>query len=275
MRLARCFGYAARPSAFVLAAAISATWFTSNATTTGAGLVETFSYGNGNLTTVSGGAWQSWGGGGNATVVGGAARFEDTTDLIRAFPAVLIGPGDSATFSFTLNVAVANTSEGYEVAFEPSSAPFGFGNTNYGSGLALGFDYLDAPAGRSSIQVAEGSGNFSPSNAGNNIVQIGTMTTGVAHTISISLLRGVTSTAYPLFLDGSLLHSGTLVINDPRGINSVEFDQAGSTGSPVGSALLDDLCVVPEPATSVLLIIVSAAFLSRRRHPDRLLRGVV
>jgi hypothetical protein len=165
---------------------------------------------------------------------------------------------------------VANTTEGYEVAFEPSSEPFGFGNTNYGSGLAIGFDYLDAPAGRSSIQVAEGSGIFSFSNAGNNIVQIGTMTTGVAHTISISLLRGSTSTAYSFFLDGSLLHAGTLVINDVRGINSVEFDQAGSTGSPVGSAILDDLYVIPEPATGILLIIGSVTFLARRRRAERL-----
>jgi hypothetical protein len=86
----------------LLSAAIAAVWFTTAATTIGAGLVETFSYGNGNLTTVSEGAWQPWGGGGNATVINGAARFEDTTDVIRAFPAVLMAPGDSATFSFTL-----------------------------------------------------------------------------------------------------------------------------------------------------------------------------
>ncbi len=171
------------------------------------GLVETFSYPNGGLTSVSGGAWQPWGGGGNATVVGGAARFEDTTDVIRPFPAVLTAPGQVATISFTIRVAAANTSEGYEVAFEPSSAPFGFGNTNYGSGFAFGFDYVAAPAGMSSIQIAEGSGIFGTSNQGNNIVQIGTMTTGVTHQFTLNLARGAVETAYSLFLDNALLYS--------------------------------------------------------------------
>lgn len=232
------------------------------------GLIELFPYPNGNLTTGSGGAWQSWGGGGDATVVNGAARFEDTTDVIRPFPAVLGAPGTTASFSFTLSIAAANTSEGYEIAFEPSSAPFGFGNTNYGSGFALGFDYLDAPAGMSSIQVAEGSGVFSTSNAGNNIVQVGNMTTGVPHTISMTLARSATTTAYSLFLDNTLLRSSTFVINDARAINSMEIDQAGAAGSPAGSALIDDIRIVPEPGSCALLASGVAAFLNIRRRRD-------
>jgi hypothetical protein len=251
-----------------LLAAVIALCLSSNPRANSAGLVEPFSYSNGNLTTVSGGTWQSWGGGGNATVVSGAARYEDTTDVIRPFPAVLTAPGQTATFSFTLNVAAANTSEGYEVAFEPSSAPFGFGNTNYGSGFAFGFDYLDAPAGMSSIQVAEGSGVFSDSNAGNNIVQVGNMTTGVTHTISMTLARGATNTAYSLFLDSILIRSSTFVINDARAINSVEIDQAGAAGSPAGSALIDNLTVTvtPEPTSCALFALGCTALLSIRRR---------
>ena len=254
-------------SSWILFAGAFAPLLLTNPSAHAAGLVETFTYPNGNLTAVSVGAWQSWGGGGDATVVSGAARYEDTTDVIRPFPAVLTAPGRIATFSFTLNVAAANTSEGYEVAFEPSSAPFGFGNTNYGSGFALGFDYLDAAAGMSSIQVAEGSGVFSTSNAGNNIVQVGNMTTGVPHTISMTLARSATTTAYSLFLDGALLRSSTFVINDARAINSVEIDQAGAAGSPAGSALIDNLTVTdtPEPTSCTLLAAGIAALLNVRR----------
>ena len=231
-----------------------------------AGIVETFSYSDGNLITVSGGAWQSWGGGGPATVTNGMARYEDNTDVIRAFEPVLTGAGQTATFSFTINIAVANTTEGYEMAFEPSSAPFGFGNTNYGSGLALGFDYLTGPAGMSTIQVAEGSGIPTPDNSTNNIVQVGTMSAGVTHTISISLARGAANTSYSLFLDNTLLRNGTLIINDARAINSVEFDQAGSQGTAAGFAIIDNLMVVPESTTYVALAWgASLTLLTRRR----------
>jgi hypothetical protein len=244
----------------------SITLFVCSQTVWGAGIVENFTYANGSLTAVSGSAWKSWGGGGDATVVNGTARYEDTTDVIRAFPAVLAAPGDTATISFTMRIAVANTTEGYEMAFEPSSEPFGFGNTNYGSGLALGFDYLDGPSGMSTIQVAEGSGNFSTSNQGNNIVQIGTMSAGVTHTISISLARGATNTSYSLFLDNTLLRSSTFVINDARAINSVEFDQAGAQGTAAGFAIIDDLVIVPEPASSLLIGLgLCAGFVVRQR----------
>ncbi len=258
-----------------MAAVAIALWFSITPPANSQGLVETFSYPNGGLTSVSGGAWQPWGGGGNATVVNGAARFEDTTDVIRPFPAVLTAPGDVATISFTIRVAAANTSEGYEVAFEPSSAPFGFGNTNYGSGFAFGFDYVAAPAGMSSIQIAEGSGIFGTSNQGNNIVQIGTMTIGVTHQFTLNLARGAVETAYSLFLDNALLYSNTsdpftsLVINDPRAINSVEIDQAGAAGSPQGSALIDNIVVVPEPGAAAMVILGAVALINRRRPQTR------
>jgi hypothetical protein len=142
----------------------------------------------------------------------------DTTDVIRSFPAVLAAPGETATISFTMRIAVANTTEGYEMAFEPSSEPFWFGNTNYGSGIALGFDYLTGASGMSTIQTAEGWGTPRPDNGGNNIVQVGAMSAGVTHTISISLARGATNTSYSLYLDNVLLRSGTFVVNDDRAI---------------------------------------------------------
>jgi hypothetical protein len=232
-----------------------------------AGLLEPFSYSNGNLTTVSGGAWQLWApGAGNATVVNGAARFEDTTDVIRTFPAVLTAPGQSATFSFTLNIAAANSAEGYEVAFEPSSAPFGSANTNYGSGLALGFDYLTGPTGLSTIQVAEGSGVPRGDNGGNTIVQVGTMSAGVTHSISITLTRGASNTAYSLFLDNTLLRSSTFVLNDSRAINALEFDQAGAPGDAGSFATIDNINIVPEPASCALLALGCAALLNVRRR---------
>jgi hypothetical protein len=152
------------------------------------------------------------------------------------------------------------------MAFEPSSEPFGFGNTNYGSGIALGFDYLAGPAGMSTIQVAEGSGYPAPDHSMNNIVQVGAMSAGVTHAIRITLARGATNTSYSLYLDNVLLRSSTFVVNDARAINSVEFDQAGSQGTAAGFAIIDDLVIVPEP-TSFLLIAVGSCvgFMARRR----------
>ena len=231
-----------------------------------AGIVEDFSYTNGGLIAVSGNAWELWESGDDATVVDGAARYEDTTDVIRSFPTVLSAPGDTATFSFSMWIAAANTIEGYEIAFEPSSEPFGLGNTNYGSGIALGFDFLNGPAGMSTIQVAEGWGDIIIGNESVNTVEIGAMTAGVTHRVSISLERGAAQTSYSVYLDGLLLHSGNCVINDIRGINSVELDQAGLQGTPAGFAIIDDLVIVPEPTSVLLLAVGSCAGLITRRR---------
>jgi hypothetical protein len=92
------------------------------------------------------------------------------------------------------------------------------GNTNYGSGIALGFHYLTGASGMSTIQIAEGSGMPKPDNGGNNIVQVGAMSAGVTHTISVSLARGATNTSYSLYQDNVLLRSSTFVVNDDRAI---------------------------------------------------------
>ena len=228
-----------------------------------AGLIETFSYADGPLTSVSGGAWQFWEpGAGNATVVNGAARFDGLTDLIRYYPAILTAPGQTATFSFTLNVAVANTTEAYEIALAPSSGFGGFNSTAYDNGLILQFDYKSAPAGMSSIEVAEGLGT----GLGNTLVSLGFMTTGVTHAIDVTLARGATNTAYSLFLDNTLLRSATFVLSAAGGINALEIDQATSSPSVAGSALIDDIRIVPEPSFAWLLAAGGVWLMAQRRQ---------
>ena len=192
-------------------------------------------------------------------------RFDGTTDVIRTFPAVLTAPGGTATISFSINVNIANTSEGYAMDFLPASAPFGT-NTNYGNQFSLGFDYfLGSPAGMSSIDIATGTGS------GTTVTRLGgIMTESVTHLIRVDLERGATNTAYSLFMDGGFLNSGTFVLTDPRGMNAVELEQSGaSSPSATGFATIDDLRVVPEPATGLMLCLGSLALLGARRRNSR------
>ena len=228
-----------------------------------AGVIEPFAYANGALTTVSGGAWNFWEpGAGDATVQNGAMRFDGTTDVIRTFPAVLTAPGQTATISFTINVNIADTSEGYAMDFLPSSAPFS-ANTNYGNQFSLGFDYeafANQGDGRASIDVAEG-GSASP------FERLGSMTEGATHSIRVELARGAANTNYSLFVDESFLHSGTFVLNDPRGMNAIELEQSGaSTPSATGFAIVDNLIVTPEPAGCALLALGCLALGANRRR---------
>jgi len=151
--------------------------------------------------------------------VNGAFRFDGTTDVIRTFPSVLNAPGDLATISFTINVDVANTTEGYAMYFLPSSAPFGSANTNYGNQFSMGFDYRTSGAGLASIEIAEGGSS--------QTVVAGTITARVTHQIRVELARGKLNTAYSLFVDNTLLRSGTFLLGDPRGMNAVEMEQSG------------------------------------------------
>jgi len=224
------------------------------------GLTEPFTYSNGSVTTVSGGAWQFWEpGAGNGTIVNGAFRFDGTTDVIRSFPSVLNAVGDSATISFTINVNIANSTEGYALDFLPASAPFGSGNTNYGNQFSMGFDYMTSGAGLASIEIAEGG---SP-----QTVLVGTMAQGITHSVRVDLVRGQQNTSYSLFLDNSFLHSGTFLLSDARAINAAELEQSGaSSPSATAFALVDNLSVVPEPASSTLLLLGALGSLTHRRR---------
>ena len=239
------------------------------------GLVETFTYSDGNLTNLSGGQWQFWEpGAGDAAIVGNAMRFQGTTDVIRTFPAVLTAPGQTATISFTINVNIADSTEGYAMDFLPASAPFAEpGGTNYFNQFSLGFDYQSRYAQGNplpdddfaSIDIATGTG------AGTAVTRLGSiMSENVAHLIRVDLVRGVADTAYSLFMDGGLLNQGTFVLTDARGMNAVELEQSGEqTPSATAIATVDDLRIVPEPASASLVIVGCASLLGFRRGSRR------
>jgi hypothetical protein len=238
-----------------------------------AGIVEPFAYPNGNLTTVSGGAWKFWEpGAGDASVVNGAMRFTGTTDVIRTFPAVLTAPGQIATISFSINVNIADSTEAFAMDFLPASAPFGDPNTNYRNQFSLGFDYQSRDDqgnplprdGKASIDIATGTGS------GTSVTRLGSiMSQNVNHLIRVDLARGAANTAYQLFMDDALIHSGTFVLTDARGMNAVELEQSGEqTPDPSAFATVDNLVVenVPEPGTAVMLSAASVVALSLRRR---------
>jgi hypothetical protein len=69
----------------------------------------------------------------------------------------------------------------------------------------------------------------------------------------VDFARGATDTAYSLYMDNALLHQGTFVLTDPRGMNAVELEQSGeSFPSATAFATIDNLSVVPEPGSAVL-----------------------
>ncbi|MES2919932.1 MAG: choice-of-anchor D domain-containing protein [Verrucomicrobiota bacterium] len=226
-----------------------------------AGVTDDFSYPDGALTAVSGGAWQPWEAGAqDAAVSGGAMRFQGNTDVIRTFPPVLTATGDRASISFTILVNIADTTEGFAMDFLPASAPFADpGGTNYANQFSLGFDYRNstgnsfftdrrASIGNSypmdhsaSIDIATGNGSGSP------VTPLGEiMTENVTHLFRIDLARGADNTSYSLFMDGNLLHQGTFVLTDPRGMNAVELEQSGEQSpSTAAFAVVDNLSIVP------------------------------
>jgi hypothetical protein len=230
-------------------------------------LSETFSYADGNLTSVSGNTWSLWGAtSGDSSVVGGVARIDDGTDVIRTFNNVFAS-ASVAHYSFDLNVQVSNSSEDYQVYFSPASAPFNTGQ-NYTSSLGLLFDndgggtLGSPPTGTVYVAAYEGTGSF-------NGVQFTTMTAGVTHNISGDITKGAGTAAYTLYIDGVLQRTSSFLLTDARGINAVEFYQ-GASGTPNASATIDNLFVtpVPEPAT---MAIVGGGLLAlvRRRRSSR------
>ena len=235
-------------------------------------MLEPFTYNDGSLTSVSGGQWQFWEpGAGDASIVNGAMRFTGTTDVIRTFPAVLTAPGQTATISFTINVNIADSTEGYAMDFLPASAPFsGPGGTNYANQFSLGFDYQSRDAqgnplpvdGFASIDIATGTGG------GTTVTRLGSiMSENVTHLIQVDLVRGATDTSYSLFMDGGLLNQGTFVLTDARGMNAVELEQSGEQSpSATAFATVDNLQVVPEPGTGALLAIAGAVLAGARRR---------
>ena len=98
-------------------------------------------------------------------------------------------------------------------------------------------------------------------------MRVGSITEGVPHAIRVELARGVANTAYSLFVDNSFLYSGTIALSDVRGMNAVELEQSGeSSPSAAGFALVDNLSVVPEPASGALLVLGGLVLLAPRRR---------
>ena len=95
------------------------------------------------------------------------------------------------------------------------------------------------------------------------------MAQGITHSVRVDLVRGQQNTSYSLFLDNSFLHSGTFLLSDARAINAVELEQSGaSSPSATAFALVDNLSVVPEPASSTLLLLGALGSLIPRRRTN-------
>lgn len=216
-----------------------------------ADLNETFSYPDGNLTTVSGGLWNLWNpsGSADAVVSSGVALLNVGTDVVREFPAVLLAPG-SATFS--ADVTLTNLTTDANIFFSPASMPYTTGQ-NYAQSLGFDFNYTN---GTGAIAVYRG----------NTVITAGTGTfTAGTHVLSGTLTLAGGMMSYTSFLDSNPINSGSFAFTDARGINAVEIYQNTATGN--GNGKFDNIVVtlVPEPASMTVIGLGLAALLRRRR----------
>ena len=234
--------------------ALVATGMTSGAI---AGITENFNYPNGNLTTVSGAAWQLWApGAGDATVTGGVAGINPPTDVARLFPNELQAIGSVVNFSFDVRVTTAGSVAGdYQVFFSPATLPLSTGQ-DYPNSLGFSFDWGNAGAGLSNVGVWAG-GTGGP-------VTVATMTAGAFHTISGTMTKNAATISYTLLVDGVPVSAGNSAHTNPLGINCFEMYNQLGTGV-TGGFELDNLVLTPEPSTMSLLAIAGLIAIRRRR----------
>lgn len=222
-----------------------------------AGVTDTFSYPDGPLTTGSGGVWELWAAAsGDAVVSGGNAIINGTTDVARLFGNELQSVGSVVSYSFDVNVAVANTVSDYTTFFSPATSPFdGVPGQNYAQSLGFAFDWATGAGGNANVGVW-------PNAAGTPIV-IGTITPGVFHTISGTMTKNAASIAYSVQIDGGAPFNGSFTHSDARGINGFEMYQQAAAGLNNGFRV-DNLIMTPEPASFALLAIGGLGLLRRR-----------
>lgn len=214
---------------------------------------DTFSYPDGDLTVASGGSWIKWDElfSGDMTVMGGFARLEDTSDLVRFYPNVLLGT-TRMKFSFTLILTAAETAENYEIFLGSSSPPPNdpINGTNYSEGLLLAFDPLVVDDNDEPVPPRPGTVWFGISD-GDGSKLAGDVPLGVPFNITGQMYRPNNGTVvtYKIYLDGGFRSMGVFAMSDPRGLNSIElftFPDDLST-DPTASASFDDVAVVKLP----------------------------
>lgn len=202
------------------------------------GLQEEFDYPDGNLTVVSGGAWKLWRPDAfDAIVENGSVRdiptpSGRTTDVIREFPAVLTNVGDSATFSFDLDVHSLVPTDHFGISFVPVSTPY-FGNTNYRQGLTIRAFSFGPDLFEYWVDTYE-------SNIVGHVLFTPYFTQGSVHQVAGEVFRiNSQRVQFSISFDGGVPLRGITWMEDSRGWNAVEIFTRARHGVPVSR--LDNL----------------------------------
>lgn len=220
-------------------------------------LNEQFSYSDGPLMTVSGGAWfHEWDGlddpivsSGMATMGTGPTHYSDGE---RNFNGVLGASGDSATFSFDFGtVNTTWTDEAYSFWLSPWNA-------------------TDGQLFDQSVEFVFGSGvgardtmRFYSLEDFQNTRELGRIPMGQMLHFSGAMTRVGDSVNYTIAVNGTDMGSGSFSLIGSNSLNNTEIYGGGNTGTFEGN--FDNLTLepVPEP-TSILCVLAGTAYLFRR-----------